>query len=96
MSFQKDVYSFIERVNQFMFDQKAKDEAIQQYKVLIDQQVKQIDKLMDRLMARDIQELKTFTLPEGQVELKYDPRADEGLAGEIVEMEEESGSTGTD
>lgn len=45
--------------------------------------------LMDRLMARDIPELKTYTLPGGvEVTTPYVQEEDENIAGEIIEGEE--------
>jgi len=45
--------------------------------------------LMDRLMARDIPELKTYTLPGGgEVTTPYVLGEDEDIAGEVVESDE--------
>ena len=50
---------------------------------------KQNQDLMDRLMARDIPELKTYVIPESKVEPEsYTFTEDEDIAGEIIEGEE--------
>ena len=50
----------------------------------------QNEELMDRLLARNLPEFKTFTLPEVQTtEVAYDPLADEDNAGEILTLPSE-------
>jgi len=61
--------------------------------VILKEHIKRLEKqnqeLMDRLMARDIPELKTYTIPVS--ETVYDPyraEEDEDIAGEIIEGDE--------
>jgi len=66
------------------------------YRDVVEGQAKHIDKLLDRAMARELKEYKTFTLPEGpQVGLResYNPMADEELAGRVVVEEELGGKS---
>ncbi|KKL21800.1 hypothetical protein LCGC14_2441810 [marine sediment metagenome] len=55
---------------------------------LVKQLQKQNQDLMDRLMARDFSELKTYnpSFPDGNPkEKEYDPTEDETSAGDIIE-----------
>ena len=66
------------------------------YRDVVEGQAKHIDKLLDRAMARELKEYKTFTLPEvpaiGLREV-YNPMADEELAGRVVVEEELGGKS---
>jgi hypothetical protein len=68
------------------------------YRDVVEGQAKHIDKLLDRAMARELKEYKTFTLPEGPhmgigVREIYNPMADEELAGRVVVEEELGGKS---
>jgi hypothetical protein len=81
---------FKAEVRQFMTDyynwRKKKDVTISILRTHIREQDSRIDDLMNRLLARDLPELKTFTMPriEPLNDEDYVPEEDEGLAGEIV------------
>lgn len=99
--FEDEVREFMQEMRGYMEGlrdaERKKRHVITAYRAMIDRLEKQNTDLMDRVMARDIGELKTFRMPqiEGEEELSYDPMEDEGLAGQIVEMEEDtSGSVG--
>ncbi len=81
---------FRKEVRQFMTDyynwRKKKDITISILRTHIREQDSRIDDLMNRLLARDLPELKTFTFPD---ELKasteeYKADEDEALVGDIV------------
>lgn len=65
------------------------------YRDVMEGQQKHIDKLLDRAMARELKEYKTFTLPEGPTVSysSYGPDSDEELAGRVVTEEELSGES---
>ena len=64
---------------------KKGDATVKAYKKLVDKLMKQNGELFDRLAARSYPELKTFTLPDGEMrEEVYDATSDEGLAGEVT------------
>jgi len=63
---------------------KRRDVVIKGLKEIIARQQKEIDELHDKLLARDLPELKTFRLPDFESSVTYNPEEDESLAGEVV------------
>lgn len=95
MGWKKDFYAFKERVDQFIYEQQGKQAAtelaLREYQTVVDTLKEQNQQLHDRLMSRNLPELKTYTLPDGTMvpSYEYDMMKDEDLAGEIVEEEKE-------
>ena len=77
--------SFRSEVREFITEQKAKDSTI---KILLGEMAdlrKQNNSLMDRLMAKDFQELKVFEPEVYSIqEAEIEPEDDYQNAGEIV------------
>lgn len=69
---------------------KKKDVTINILKTHIREQDSRIDDLHNRLLARDLPELKTFTMlqREKEDEEDYNILADEAMAGEILNIPE--------
>jgi len=93
MGLRKELREFIvfmmNFVNEWQEWQRKRDAALRGYKVLVQRLEAQNQDLMDRLMARDLPEVKTYKLPdETPIEDSYDPKADENLAGEVVHIED--------
>jgi len=58
------------------------------YMDIIEKQEVQLDKFADRLLARNLPELKTYTIPDTEViPQSYDALEDEDLAGEVLAIE---------
>lgn len=83
MGFKKEMRQFVKDYYNW---RKKKDVTISILRTHIREQDSRIDDLMNRLLARDLPELKTFTFPD---ELKasteaYNADEDEALIGETV------------
>jgi len=86
MRFKKEVRLFMKGYDNW---RKKKDITISVLRDQIRELRSQNEDLLDRLMARDIPELKTFTLPAFEQEKEeYKPEEDEDLAGEMVTIQE--------
>lgn len=71
--------------------------SIVSYRDLVEQLLKREDLLLDRLMARNLKELKVLRLPEVVMrgsEGDYDLEGDEELAGSVLGREELEGLSG--
>lgn len=89
----KKVFDLLERIEGLLQHRllAAKKEAAAV--VVLREHIKRLEiqnkDLMDRLMARDIPELKTYALPGGmEVTTPYVQSEDEDIAGEVIEGEE--------
>ena len=89
----KKVFELLERIEGLLQHRllTAKKEAAAV--VVLREHIKRLEiqnkDLMDRLMARDIPELKTYTIPVGDTAVApYVLGEDEDMAGEIVESDE--------
>jgi hypothetical protein len=85
MSFRRDVTNYLirieEKLGQILGDQEV-------YEDLIIRQERRIDNLLDRVMAKNLPEHKTYNYPnESEQEIPFDPLEDEELAGTIAEIE---------
>lgn len=95
MSFKSEVREFMrlteEAIKRLETPTKRREATIRAYKELNERLMVQNEKLMDRLMSRQLGEYKTFQLPDigGHVgaEEPYDPLDDDALAGEVVMVE---------
>ena len=82
------MFRFIREVREFMRDTEAwmkrATVGTAVYQDIVDRQNALIRDLTDKLLARDLPELKTFTLPnlESRTE-EYKPQEDADLAGEV-------------
>ena len=86
MSFRSEVRGFIQDYYNW---RKKKDVTISVLKTQIMELRSQNEDLMDRVLARDLPELKTFALPAFKQEKEeYKPEEDESRAGEIIHDEE--------
>jgi len=84
MSFRKEVREFISECREH---KKKKNGIVALLKEQIVRLEDQNKDLMNRLMARDLPELTTFTLPEIENKKEvYKPEEDEALAGEVVNI----------
>ena len=94
MSFRKEIRLFMQDISDCM---KKALVGVEVYKDIIKELRKQNQDLLDRLAARNLPELKTFTLPEEESPLsEYKFQEDEDLAGEIYIPEtDKSTPTGT-
>lgn len=71
-----------------ILQEKKKSEKIQVLKDIINMLREENSQLKDRLMARDIPELKTYTFPsEVSANSVYRPEEDDELAGSVVSFE---------
>ena len=81
MSFKNEVRWFMNSVDNWM---KKVAVGTKVYQDIIDRQEQMIKDLADKLLARDLPELKTYTIQHlPQKEEKYNPADDEDLAGTI-------------
>ncbi len=89
MSFKKDMRIFMEEVREFMTFMRKHAATVALHKELIARLEKQNKDLMDRFMARNFEELRTYqTSVEMSVPKElYKPEEDESLAGEVVDFE---------
>ena len=86
MRFKKEVRLFMRDYYNW---RKKKDVTISILKTQIMELRSQNEDLMDRVLARDLPELKTYVLPAFKQEKEeYKPEEDESRAGEIIHDEE--------
>ena len=93
MGFRSEVRVFMKEVQQFITNyenwRKKKDVTISILNTVIKELRSQNEDLMDRVLARDLPELKTFMIPEHLKEPEvYKPEEDELLAGEVTDIPE--------
>lgn len=94
MSFKKEVRIFIQEFWAFRRNLESENKLLLGYQKLVDRLEKQNERLMDKIMARSLPELKTFQLEDDLNPLKPEPYnmlEDEDVAGEILPVEEEGG-----
>lgn len=84
MSFRQEVRGLMRDLAAWM---KSETISVAVLKDVIERQKKEINDLHDKLLARNLPELKTFTLPEGEEEeTDYSPGKDPENAGLIADF----------
>ena len=85
MSLRKEIRSFMRETRDWM---KAFSAGKSVYENIIASQQKMIESLNDKLLARNLPELKTYTIPDYEPTPKdFDPADDEELVGQVAELD---------